>query len=717
MVVIEAIEGWLLKLPLFYLKHKLNKTILPKERITYCSRLRALPSVRSAFINAENELLLHYDNAAASALIIRHLKKLENFKLADENERMIAEYKKNAVISLASFAVLQFLKKQFPAVFLSLVPLRKALVLFIARKIIADGIKGAWNKKSPNADSLTATAVLASILGNKPESSLTLLALSNFAEMLTLGAAEKARKHISSLLSLDEQFVWRVDALGRESRVRLEEVKKGDKLAVHLGEKICVDGVINFGTAAIDQSSITGESIPVVKDTGSLVYAGTVVQSGQIEVIVEKVGNDTSISQILHLVEEAQTRKAPVQNFADKMANMLIPLSFISALLVYGVTRDWQRVLNMLFIDFSCGLKLSTATAISAAIGVAAKKGILIKGGNYIESLANIDTVLLDKTGTITVGMPQIFQVITYQDVSEKEVLLLAASAEMHSMHPLALAIQDYVKNADWEVPQHSYAKTIVARGMMAEVLSNDEVQGGEILVGSKRFLYEHGIELVSDAEEDTPGINKIYIARDNNLIGQIYITDVIRPTMKRTINQLRRQGIDEIIMLTGDEEKIANHVAVNLGLDSYHAELLPQDKAGLINKMQNKHRILMVGDGINDAPALAFADVGVAMGGRRTDIAVASSAITINSDDPLKLSEAICLGRQTMHLVQQNFTATLTINSMAMLLGALGKINPLVAALIHNAATIGVVLNSTRLLLPKKLGCYDIPFRLKEVS
>ena len=282
-------------------------------------------------------------------------------------------------------------------------------------------------------------------------------------------AAERARTQISGLLSLDQRFVWRVEH-GVESKVPVEQVRAGDTIAAHAGEKIVVDGRVLAGSAAVNQASITGESNPAMKHEGTLVYAGSVVEAGELVIRVEKVGKDTSLAHIVHLVEEAQSRKAPVQNFADQMANFLVPVSFLGAAIVYGATRDWQRVLNLLFIDFSCGLKLSTATAISAAISAAAKRGILVKGGNYIEALAETDTVVLDKTGTLTVGIPQIAFMRTAPGVEEKEMLLLAASAEQHSVHPLAVAIQKYVKEKGWTVPQHEDSQTVVARGMLATV-------------------------------------------------------------------------------------------------------------------------------------------------------------------------------------------------------------------------------------------------------
>lgn len=614
----------------------------------------------------------------------------------------LAEYRRDALFSLASFAGMEVLKRTSPQLFWSMKVVRSLLVLAIARKFIQNGVQGMVKEHRPNADTLTATAVIASVLAGKPESSLTLLAISNGAEMLTSYAAERARTQISGLLSLDQRYVWLVDG-EVERKVPVEQVKAGDIIAAHTGEKIVIDGRIIRGDAAINQASITGESNPAMKHKGMPVYAGSVVEAGELVIAVEKVGKDTSLAHIVHLVEEAQTRKAPVQNFADQMANFLVPISFLGAAIVYGATRDWQRVLNLLFIDFSCGLKLSTATAISAAIGAAAKRGILVKGGNYIEALAETDTVVLDKTGTLTVGVPQIAFVKTAGGVTEKETVLLAASAELHSVHPLAVAIQKYVKEHDWQTPHHKSSKTIVARGMQAEVPDFDGFPGGVIRVGSKKFLRENGIADDAQLDAGLLGKNLLYVARNEKLIGVIGIEDPIRPKMKKTLNQMRRYGIDEIVMLTGDSKAVAQEVARSMDIDSYHAEILPEDKSSYVNKLKQRGTVMMVGDGINDAPALAFADVGVSLGGRQTDIAAESSAVTIHSEDPSRLMEALQLGRRTMDLVQQNFMATILVNSGAMLLGALGKINPLWAAVIHNTATLAVVLNSCRILRPQR--------------
>lgn len=697
------------KLTLNFYRFPLAKHLNPLQRNNLKMRIYSIKNVVLVRFYPSAVQVFYKDNVDKSAVyaamgynVAPTVPKIPSQKNISEE---LNAYKRDAIISLVGFVGLQALKKFAPQAYISLKIARSLFVLGIARNVIRSGIDGLIKNGQPNADTLTSTAVIASVLAGKPESSLSLMTLSNVAEMLTIYAAERARKHISSLLKLDQQFVWRVADDGHEEKMPIEQIKVNDVIAVHTGEKICVDGIVISGNAAIDQASITGESNPAMKGEHDVVYAGSVVQGGQLTVLVQKVGDDTSLARIVHLVEDAQTRRAPVQNFADRMANMLVPISFIGAAIVYGATRDWQRVLNLLFIDFSCGLKLSTATAISAAVATAAKQGILIKGGNYIEALADIDTVVMDKTGTITIGMPKISAVYTVEGVCEKELILLAASAEIHSVHPLAVAILNYVEEKGWQVPDHIDSDTVVAHGMEANVADFENFKGGNIIVGSHHFMTDRNVSGLDNFEDKNipAGYNILYAARDNKLMGVIVINDPIRPQMKKTFNQMRRHGIDEIVMLTGDSKDVAATVAQKMGIDSYFAEILPEDKANIVNYLQRNGHVLMVGDGINDAPALAFADVGVALGGRRTDIAVESSDITINSDNPTKLMDALVLGQNTMRLIRQNFTATITINSAAMLLGALGKINPLVAAIIHNTATLAVILNSARILMAKQ--------------
>ncbi|WP_315004720.1 HAD-IC family P-type ATPase, partial [uncultured Selenomonas sp.] len=403
---------------------------LPREdALQLAARLRRFPAVVAVSAHEKCVDLWHVGMLPTARVLTAAERAVRAAaeKAVTPTERL-AEFRRDAVISLASFAAMELLRRGAPELFASVKVLRSLLVLAISRNFIKTGIGGLIEERQPNADTLTTTAVIASVLAGKPESSLMLLALSNGAEMLTSYAAEKARSHISGLLSLGQRDVWLVEQTPNgevERKVPVEEVRPGDTIAVHAGEKIVIDGRVLRGSAAVTQASVTGESAPAMKKEGTPVYAGSVVEAGELVVAVEKVGSDTSLAHIVHLVEEAQTRRAPVQNFADQMANYLVPVSFLGAAIVYGATRDWGRVLNLLFIDFSCGLKLSTATAMSAAIAAAAKRGILVKGGNYIEALARTDTVVLDKTGTLKVGIPEITFIRTAWGVTERELILL----------------------------------------------------------------------------------------------------------------------------------------------------------------------------------------------------------------------------------------------------------------------------------------------------
>ena len=671
-----------------------------------CVKLWVKPGQNYARLGLSLSKLIGSDLLATGKEVIKH--GVSQLKVKKENVDIgleLISHRNSALLSLAAMGLFSVVKKVSPTVYSSLLIFRSLGVLVMARDLIKGGIKDAVKEKRPNADTLTVTAVLASVAAGRPESSMSLLALSNFAEMLTVMAAQRARKNISSLVALDVQEVWVHDENGAEVKMPVEKVKPGMVVSIHSGEKICVDGIIKSGSAAVDQSAITGESIPVAKKAGDKVYAGSNIRLGEIEVLVDKVGDDTSLSRIVHMVEDAQNRRAPIQNYADHMASSLVPVSFIAALMVYAATRDWQRVLNMLFIDFSCGLKLSTATAMSAAISRAAKEGILVKGGSFIEGAAQIDTVILDKTGTITRGRPQIVRITLAPDVNESVLLQMAASAEAHSSHPLAVAILEEVKNRGLEIPPHLDTKTVIARGIEAHLPAFDDCVGGEVLVGSKSFMEESkvdGLDFLLPKKQSPVG-SFIYIALNKKLCGILEISDPVRAEFKRAINRMRYNGIEEIIMLTGDNKEAAKAIADSLGLDGFKAEVMPEDKAGYVSQKQRNSSVLMVGDGINDAPALAYADIGVAMGTACTDTAMESADVTINSEDPLKLPQFISIGKRTMALVHQNFAVTIAVNTAAMMLGALGFINPLLASVVHNASTLGVVLNSARILIPDK--------------
>lgn len=572
-------------------------------------------------------------------------------------------------------------------------------IFSLAAPVIKNGIGSIIRNKRPNADTLSSSAIISSLLLGKEKTALTIMILEEFAELLTVYTMKKTRGAIKDMLSVGENYVWKQIDVNNIKKVSIDEIQKGDKIVVQTGEKISVDGIIVKGEAFIDQSSITGEYMPVTKKIGENVFAGTIIKNGNITIEAEKVGDDRTVSRIIKLVEDANFNKAQIQNYADTFSAQLIPLNFLLAGIVYAATRNIQKAMSMLVIDYSCGIRLSTAAAFSAAINTAAKNGILIKGSNYIEELSKADTIIFDKTGTITEGKPSV-QTIKVLDKSleENTMLAYAAAAEETSSHPLAVAILNEVKDRGIEIPLHEENKIVLARGI------ETVVDGKVIRVGSKKFMEENGIPTEKNHEEVKVILGRgeilIYISRDNKLIGLLGVTDPPRENIKKTINRLRGQGIDEIILLTGDLEQQAHTIASRMAIDSYESELLPEDKAKNILALQSRGgKVIMIGDGINDAPALSYANIGIALGSTRTDVAMEAADVTITKDDPLLVPEVIGLSKKTVSTIKENFAMAIGVNSFALVLGATGILPAIYSSVIHNLSTILVIGNSLKLL------------------
>ena len=570
----------------------------------------------------------------------------------------------------------------------------------LAIPVLKNGIYSLIQNKRPNADTLSSTAIVSSIILGSERTALTIMILEKFAELLTVYTMKKTRGVIKDMLSVGENYVWkRSDDGNTAKKVPIEEISKGDFILVKTGEKISVDGTIEKGEAIIDQSAITGEYMPVTKKAGEEVFAGTLLKSGNITVKAEKVGDDRTASRIIKLVEDAAFNKADIQSYADTFSAQLIPLNFLLAGIVYVSTKNLQKALSMLVIDYSCGIRLSTATAFSASINTAAKNGILIKGSNYLEELSKSDTVIFDKTGTITEGKPKIQTLKTFgKNMKDNRMLALAAAAEETSSHPLASAILNEIKNRGLKIPKHKESVIKVARGI--ETFVNKDI----IRVGSLKYMEENDIslEVASDIVKgmQNRGEIVIYVAKNNDLIGVIGVSDPPRENIKKAMNRLRNQGIDDIVLLTGDLRQQAETIASRMSMDRYESELLPEDKAKDILKFRSiGSKVIMIGDGINDAPALSYANVGIALGSSRTDIAMEAADVTITSDDPLLIPGVIGLAKNTVKIIKQNFAMAIGINSFALVLGATGLLPAIYSSILHNSITILVVGNSLRLL------------------
>lgn len=575
--------------------------------------------------------------------------------------------------------------------------------LALAMPVLKNGINSLVKNKRPNADTLSSSAIISSILLGKESAALTIMFLEEVSELLTVYTMEKTRGAIKDMLSVGESYVWKEISEDNVKRVPIEEIQKDDIIVVQTGEKISVDGKIIKGEALIDQSSITGEYMPLKKSEGETVYAGTIVKNGNISILAEKVGDDRTVSRIIKLVEDANFNKADIQNYADTFSAQLIPLNFILAGIVYASTRSITKAMSMLVIDYSCGIRLSTVVAFSAAINTAAKNGILVKGSNFIEELSKAETVIFDKTGTITEGKPKVQSIEVFDNsMSENEMIGLAGAAEEQSSHPLATAIMTEIKDRGIEIPKHSKIKTVVSRGVETKVGKGKEAK--VIRVGSKKYMLENNVNLTAAIDAERGIISRgeigLYIAQDDKIIGLIGVSDPPRENIKKAINRLRNYGVDDIVLLTGDLRQQAETIASRMSIDRYESELLPEDKAKNILKFQSKgSNVIMIGDGVNDAPALSYANVGVALGSTRTDVAMEAADITITQDNPLLVPGVIGLSKNTVKTIKENFAMVIGLNTFALVLGATGILAPIYASVLHNSTTILVVLNSLKLL------------------
>lgn len=575
--------------------------------------------------------------------------------------------------------------------------------LALAMPVLKNGINSLIKNKRPNADTLSSSAIISSILLGKESAALTIMFLEEVSELLTVYTMEKTRGAIKDMLSVGENYVWKEISEDNVKRVPIEEIQKDDIIVVQTGEKISVDGKIIRGEALIDQSSITGEYMPIKKSVGEEVYAGTIIKNGNISIIAEKVGDDRTVSRIIKLVEDANSNKADIQNYADTFSAQLIPLNFILAGIVYASTRNITKAMSMLVIDYSCGIRLSTAVAFSAAINTAAKNGILVKGSNFIEELSKAETVIFDKTGTITEGKPKVQSIEVFDNnMSENEMIGLAGAAEEQSSHPLATAIMSEIKDRGIEIPKHNKIKTVISRGVETKIGKGKEAK--IIRVGSKKYMLENNIDLTLAMEAERGIISRseigLYVAQDEKIIGLIGVSDPPRENIKKAINRLRNYGVDDIVLLTGDLRQQAETIASRMSIDRYESELLPEDKAKNILKFQSKgSNVIMIGDGVNDAPALSYANVGVALGSTRTDVAMEAADITITQDNPLLVPGVIGLSKDTVKTIKENFAMVIGLNTFALVLGATGILAPIYASVLHNSTTILVVLNSLKLL------------------
>jgi len=507
-------------------------------------------------------------------------------------------------------------------------------------------------------------------------------------EGLTVGRGRQAIQRLIDLLPSSavarRQGEWR--------DVPIREISVGDEVLARPGARIPVDGTVIGGHSFVDQAPITGESVPVEKGTSAVVYAGTINQSGALEIRVERLGRDTTFGKIIEAVERAEKSRAPIQGIADRLSGYLVYFALAAAAVTFLITHNTRSTISVVIVAGACGIAAGTPLAILGAIGRAAQDGVIIKGGLYLEKLAEVDTILLDKTGTLTYGTPEVMDIRPANGVSTESLLEAAAIAESRSEHPVAKAILNKASEMGIRVRQPDRFDYTPGRGIVAEI------DGEEIAVGSWMHLRDEGIQGVDSLQATSNGA--VLVTRGGHLLGSIQVADLLRPEAKAAIQSLKSMGL-KTILLTGDSKTVAEAVGKGLGVDEIAAELLPEQKLQRVLGLQAQGRkVAMVGDGVNDAPALAQAIVGVAMGSG-TDVARESSDIVLIGSDLTKFAETVHLARRCRRTIMQNFVGTLVVDSIGVGLAAFGFLNPLLAAFIHVSSEMTFILNSARLLPP----------------
>ncbi|MBZ4575002.1 manganese-exporting P-type ATPase CtpC [Mycobacterium avium] len=548
-------------------------------------------------------------------------------------------------------------------------------------------------------DALVSAATVASLVLRENVVALTVLWLLNIGEYLQDLTLRRTRRAISELLRGSQDTAW-IRLEHNEIQVATDTLQIGDEVVVHDHVAIPVDGEVIDGEAIVDQSAITGENLPVSVVVGMPVHAGSVVVRGRLVVRARAVGNQTTIGRIITRVEEAQHDRAPIQTVGENFSRRFVPTSFIVSAITLAVTGDVRRAMTMLLIACPCAVGLATPTAISAAIGNGARRGILIKGGSHLEQAGQVDAIVFDKTGTLTVGRPVVTNIVAvHKDWEPEQVLAYAASSEIHSRHPLAEAVIRSTEERHITIPPHEECEVLVGLGMRTWA------DGRTLLLGSPSLLQAEKVKVSKKAKEWVDKLRRqaetpLLLAVDGTLVGLISLRDEVRPEAAGVLKKLRANGIRRIVMLTGDHPDIAAVVADELGIDEWRAEVMPEDKLAAVRDLQEEGFVVgMVGDGINDAPALAAADIGIAMGLAGTDVAVETADVALSNDDLHRLLDVRDLGSRAVDVIRENYGMSIAVNAAGLIIGAGGALSPVLAAILHNASSVAVVANSSRLI------------------
>ena len=646
---------------------------------------------------------------AAAALQIKMttkpLKKRVRVMKKKENDR-IAKYREIAVLSIVPCAVGILILASWAMAYWEIGPyfLNAGLALFATLfggylRFLA-GFKDIFKRKI-TVNVFVTVALVATVAVGEFRAAAVIVFIMAVAGALETYTLDKTRRSIRNLLDLTPKMAT-IRCDDGEITIPVSQVQIGDIVVVRPGGRIPVDGIVIAGQSCVNQAPITGESMPVEKFKGSEVFGGTLNETGRLEIQTAKVGQDTTLARIVHLVEQAQGTKAPIQNLADRFTTWFLPMVLVLAIIAFLTSGDVKVAVSVLLVACPCAFAIATPTAVTAGISNMARRAVLIKGGIFLELAQKIDVLLVDKTGTFTFGKPKVVDVIAFDGISEKEVLRLAAIAEKYSEHPLARSVMTCAKDKGIEVPDPTDFNIEVGMGVTARL------DGKEILVGKNKFLQDKGVSVAkyieyAISEQTEQGRTTVLVANDSKPVGLIAIADEIRPQTPRSIAALKAMGIKKIIMLTGDNHKVAKSVAEEIGVDDFRAELLPEQKLEFVEKLQKQGKIVgMIGDGINDAPALALADVGIAMGAAGTDVAVETADVTLMNDDLSRVVNFMNMSRKVMFRIKLNIFFSMMYNVIGFILAGFGMLTPVLAVVFQEIGCITVVFSSTLLLWAK---------------
>ena len=615
---------------------------------------------------------------------------VKNIEIVGTARLVQREYEEKLIMTIT----LRYFRKIFYPL-----PLRIALAYIKSIKYILKALKS-LAKGQLNVSVLDAVAITVSLIRGDFETASSVMFLLKIGEILEEWTHKKSVSDLANTMSLGIEKVWLKNKNDEEVLVSANKVNVGDKIVLRTSNMIPLDGEVIDGGVTVNQSAITGESVAVNKTVGSRVYAGTVVESGECIIKVTQINGQGKYDRIVKMIEDSEKLKSSLESKASNLADRLVPFSLFGTIFTYAITRNVTKALSILMVDYSCALKLTMPVAVLSAINECSNYNATVKGGKYLEALSKANVIVFDKTGTLTNAQPKVADIITFGNNDKAEMLRLAACLEEHFPHSVANAVVNEAKARGLDhAEQHSKVEYIVAHGISS--LVGDE----KVVVGSYHFVFEDENCTVPQDEQDKFNTipneySHLYMAINRTLVAVICIEDPIKDNVKQTLDDLRTNGIDKIVMMTGDSERTAKAVAEKLGIDEYYAEVMPEDKAMFIEKMQTDgNSVIMVGDGINDSPALSKADVGIAISSGAA-IAREIADITVSSDDLNSLVTLKEISNLLMARIRSNYRSIMSFNTTLIALGVVGIIPPTTSAFLHNASTLAFTLKSMTKLM-----------------